>query len=316
MKSALPALLLLFVTITLGVTYWYNSTAYICPVPLYFKVGEYSANFSLSAEEVLPIIIEAEKVWEEGVGRELFTYSPDAEFAINFVFDDRQQNADDQARFLESLDEQKAESDELQEQVDALVAEHEKLKGEYETRKASYDAKLSSYNAKVNEYNQNGGAPPDVFRELNNQQAELGREADNLNRLAGELNQMARDINELSQRGGQLVARYNNNVNSYNERFSEAGAFTQGEFSGDRINVYKFNDTNELRKVLVHEFGHALGIQHVEGPASMMYYLMEEQPDPPILSQYDIDAFKAVCGQGDEWEHRVRLIIRGLINYF
>ena len=45
-----------------------------------------------------------------------------------------------------------------------------------------------------------------------------------------------------------------------------------------------------------HELGHALSMGHVDTPNSVMYYLMDEQPRPPVLSAEDKEAFEDLCG--------------------
>jgi predicted Zn-dependent protease len=63
------------------------------------------------------------------------------------------------------------------------------------------------------------------------------------------------------------------------------------------INIYQFHDESDLELVLAHELGHALGLNHVENPESVMYYLMEKQNLENIqLTTQDLQAIKNVCG--------------------
>jgi predicted Zn-dependent protease len=48
--------------------------------------------------------------------------------------------------------------------------------------------------------------------------------------------------------------------------------------------------------VLAHEFGHALGLDHVEDPQAIMYYLMDKQNIKDLkLTTDDINALKKGC---------------------
>ena len=82
----------------------------------------------------------------------------------------------------------------------------------------------------------------------------------------------------------------------FNNQFGGTREFTQGDYQGDHINVYQFRDRAELILVLAHELGHALQLDHVENPASIMYYLMGEQPPESRLSAEDLEAFAQTCG--------------------
>jgi len=102
----------------------------------------------------------------------------------------------------------------------------------------------------------------------------------------------------------------------FNEQFGESREFTQGDYQGDKISIYTFLDEAELVRVLVHEFGHALGIGHVENSESMMYHLMSNQPTIARLSVEDTQAFFAVCGQDNDLKNRLITNITQFINNF
>lgn len=292
--------------------YWYQATAAICPVPLSYRLGTIDDSFSLSRDEALSHIQAAEAVWEMETGRNLFTYDKNASFSINFVFDERQEQLNEEARERQSLDERRAENESIVETVETLQAEYESLRQRYDARVAAYEEDLSEYNETVRRYNDRGGAPPQAFAELEEEREELSSESNELNETSAELNQLAARIADLSEEGNTRINDYNRDVADYNQDFGYVREFTQGDYQGDEINIYTFTTDEELESVLAHEFGHALGIGHVETGASLMYYLMEEPHSAPELSDADLTAFQTVCGDETTTAQRIRHMIRSV----
>lgn len=306
-------LILLLLTLSVAGVYWYKTTGYICPIPLHYSLGEIDESFNLSEEEAKRLVVKAESYWEESVRRELFIYDESADFTINFKFDERQEFANDEENQEELLDSERLESKEIKDAVAKLQTEYQKLSEAYEVQVTDYESKLSAYNQKVNKYNDRGGAPEDVFSELEVERDELSEQSENLNNTGSELNEFVNEINRLGDRGNSLVNTYNQKVSEYNIKFGLEREFTQGDYQGDHINVYKFSSEEELLSVLSHEFGHALGIGHVDGEYSLMYYLLEDTHTEPSLSVDDLNSYYEVCGQTESFGQIMRRTIRDFL---
>lgn len=311
MRDTLVVLLLL-VLVGAG-AYWYQSTAAICPVPFSYRLGEVDASFGISREKALEYVLEAEARWERAVGRDLFVHADTADFPVHFVYDERQALADTEELDRVALDAQRAESESVILTVEKLQAEHHELSLAYQSQVAAYEERLDAYNTEVNRYNDRGGAPADVYEELEVERIQLRKDADALAGTAAKLNELAANINKLGERGNNLVEDYNTHVNAYNKEYGFSREFTQGDYQGDSIHIYKFSNENELIKVLMHEFGHALGIDHVAGASSVMYYLLENPEVEPELSADDLAAFEMVCGEEETISGQVRRFIRELL---
>jgi len=297
-------------------TYWYQSTAQECPTPLYYRLGELDASFDLSPEAAKQYVAEAEAYWENITRRDLFVYDDTADFTVNFIFDDRQEFANEEENLQAKLDDQRTESEQIKEVIEGLQEDYDELAAAYETRVSNYESRLSAYNAEVNKYNDRGGAPAEVFSQLEDERTELNQIAESLSNTATELNDFAARINELGERGNRIVEDFNHNVDLYNDRFVTEEEFTQGDYTGSAINIYKFSNDNELMTVLGHELGHALGIGHVDEPGSVMYYLLGDTSRRTPLSESDIEAYYSVCGQTESLEQRARAYIRSLLKLF
>jgi predicted Zn-dependent protease len=302
--------------LTVPLTIWYTSTAAQCPAPLSYRLGTIDESFSLSEAEAKADIEAAVAVWEESVDRDLFVYDEAADFTVNFVFDERQEALNQEQTERQELDGTRDQNNAVLEQVESLQSQYDDLAQTYKANVAQYEQDLAAYNADVNTYNDRGGAPPDKFSELEAERVRLSRVADNLSSTAAQLNTLVSEINELGERGNQLVNDYNKEVHVYNEEYGFAREFTQGDYQGVEINIYTFTDKNELINVLTHEFGHALGIGHVETSGSVMYYLMDGTDSVTDLSTDDTLAFLEVCGATESLGQQVRRTIRSFLTTF
>lgn len=295
---------------------WYRATAANCPVPVLYRIGEIDASFSIAREDAQAAVEAATEVWEAEVGRDLFVYDESADFAVNFLFDDRQESVILEESQRQTLDDKKNQNDKIVEQIETLQSEFESLTQGYEADMRTYSNQLDAHNSEVNSYNDRGGAPASEFARLEDERTRLATDADRLNATADTLNTLAQEINELSEKGNRLVNDYNTKVNRYNADFGHEREFTQGDYQGDRINVYSFSSEAELIRVLAHEFGHVLGIGHVADPESLMYYLMDDTDSALVLSAEDKDAYLTVCGTSQTVAQRVRHSVRSFLSLF
>ena len=309
-------IIFLIITTLFATSYWYLEAGATCPVPITYRLGEIDERFNLSTEEAKNIIEEATNVWERPLKRELFIYDDNSSFPINFIYDERQQLAVTEEEWRIRLDEKEKNSQQLIDGVKTMSVEYEKLKEQYAKDRDKYEARLNAYNQKVEKYNNQGGAPEEVFVELQTEKETLAQLFSQLSQSGNDLNDLADTLNELGEEGNKAVDEYNKEVIEYNSIFGEASLFTQGDFRRDRINVYKFSNAEELTRVLAHEFGHALGIGHVEGESSVMYYLTKEQSGRSSLSGQDVASFQEHCGDGTEFSHLARNFIRDLLIKF
>lgn len=293
----LGILSLLFVATLFGSGYWYEHTNFDCNTPIRYRIGEVDPRFGTNAEELIRIAGNSAAVWEKPLQEELFVYdaSPDS-LPINLIFDERQKNADLEAELKEDLVAKEGMSQSVSAQYETLITEFRKIKKNYETSVVAYEEKLESYNSTVTNWNEKGGAPEPVIKELSVTQKELTTEQHALEALAVKLNRLVTQLNAIGAQGNVLVTDYNTIVSQYNDRFAESQEFTQGDYTGDAIDIYQYDSEDELTVVLAHEFGHALSLDHVENKASVMYHSMDAQQLDEGISVEDHEEFIRVCG--------------------
>ena len=99
--------------------------------------------------------------------------------------------------------------------------------------------------------------------------------------------------NNFSSRKSHHKKNVNNKVGTINQN---AGLqFEEGIYNprDKTITIYEYTDANSLKRVLAHEMGHALGINHVDNPNSIMYYLNNAKTF--ALTKEDETALVNVC---------------------
>lgn len=293
---------ILIVTIVFSGGYVYSLASLVCPTPLPYRLGSIDESFNISEAEAKQVIAEAAAIWEAEAGEPLFVYDESAAFTINFVFDERQEATDLQQSLRERLDQTQSVTEELEGRQESLLAEYDELDEQFTAAAEMYEADLAAHNARVARYNDEGGAPPEVYAELEERAAELESQRQQVNQLAGQLNRLGEEINALGEQGTAIVDTYNRGVMEYNTRFGEAREFTQGTYQQNRIDIFTFVDKAELRLVLAHELGHALTLDHVDNEESTMHFLIGGQPRELALTAEDQAEFQRVCTDYRWWD--------------
>jgi len=292
-----PFALMLLIMLGLAGGYAYYNVVYsVCRTPVKYDIGDIDPRFKLSRDEARAAINDAESIWEDATGKNLFSYTEGSAFKIHFIYDNRQETTNEVHTVQSDLEEKAATSESIREQYSALRDQYESLKATYVKESKEYEVRLKSHNDEVEEWNKKGGAPEDVFERLTADKNALNTEHTALNKRADTMNSLARQINALGEKGSSVITDYNNEVQIFNSQFGDGEEFTQGDFEGNKINIYQYDSGRELRLVLAHEFGHSLSLGHVENPKSIMYRLMEGQQAEMTLSAEDMAEFKAVCG--------------------
>lgn len=284
--------------------YFYNyAEQTFCPVPIEYRIGELDERFGLGYEEAGAAIAAAAAVWEEATGRDLFIEDPEANFTVNFIYDDRQALSDSEAAERSRLENTQSANSAIQAEYDDLVITYHDLQERHESKVEKYEAAVSAYNEEVERYNAEGGAPPEVYEALEQEAERLSSVQQEITATAGDLNQLVNQINEVGERGNRLADAYNKGVDYFNDTFNAHREFTQGTYRNDgRVDIYTFADRDELVLVLAHELGHALSIDHVAGTKSIMYFMIGDQPATLALSESDVAAVTEVCQERSVWD--------------
>jgi hypothetical protein len=267
-----------------------------CSKPISYSVGEIDPRFGMSQSDFANIILQAEKIWKDPAGKNLFQYDANAQFKINLVYDERQQTTQESKAVEKQLNNLQISHDQLTREYNSSSATTKNRIDDYNKAVENYKEELDKYNKEVQSWNNQGGAPENVYDKLKKEKKDLDNAYSDLEKQRKNINALIDQANSLAQKSNQVAQNYNNNLNTYKNKFGESREFDKGVYDGNSINIYQFNDNSDLRLALAHEMGHALGIDHLNQPQSIMYYMMGEQDlDNPKASSEDIGALKSVC---------------------
>lgn len=271
-----------------------------CTRPVTYRIGTVDEKFGYSREKYVQVIEQAAAIWETGGARELFAYDQEkGEVEINLIYDYRQEAIDKLRSIGISIDGDQATYDSLRAKYDALQVDFQRRKSALNTQVQSFQQQQDAYNATVQQWNAKGGAPKAEFERLEREKAslyaargQLQAEQEKLNSMVDSINAMATTLNKLAHSLNIQVDHYNTVGASTGEEFEE-GVY-EFKYGKAKIDIFEFSDQGELRRVLAHELGHALGLEHVEDSEALMYRLNQSSRD--TLTPDDLRELERVCG--------------------
>jgi hypothetical protein len=274
-----------------------------CERPIQYSIENIDPRFGLSREQITKFAKEAALVWSNSASKTLFqdesgTSTQDSNLKINFIYDYRQQATEEMSKIGIVINNDKTTYNTLKAKYDSLLSSYNKEKSSINLAINAFNNEKDAYNKLIENWNKQGGAPKNEYNDLEQQRINLNAEAVALNERQKAFNDLVSTLNSVVIVMNRLVGQLNLNVKNYNTVGSKTGEeFNEGEYisdqSGIRINIYEFNDTNQLVRVLEHEFGHALGLSHVTNPKAVMYRLNEGTNKE--LTADDIVELKTIC---------------------
>lgn len=253
----------------------------VCGSTRQYDIGTIDEEFGISREGFLKVTKEAEKMWEDATGLDLFEFREWAPFKISAVFSEEQQKTKD-------WDESEYTRTNIKTDIDEWTEKYEDKIAEYEAKKENYEKEVARYNRIVEEWNQKWGAPASEIDRLKSWKTQLDREVERMNLLAN-------DVNQLAQENSERVNAYNDHISVQNSIWN-GEEFSKGVYNGYGIKIFQFEDSQDLRKLIAHELGHALHIDHTHDPVSVMHsHALSENTHLTHITEADLELLEIQC---------------------
>ncbi len=270
-----------------------------CKSPLTYSLGTFDAEFGLERADFLAAVLTAEQLWESPIERELFLPVPErGDIVINLIYDQRQATTKSLQELDIKIDNTRENYNELRVRYDTARTEYDREKAELDSQMTAYHQRREAYEAEISRTNAAGGASPEEYRALKEEERALNAEGNAVNAQVALVNDLAQTVNALSVALNEIADELNITADTYNSIGAELGPeFVEGTFGagvkGNEINIYQFEDTDRLVRVMAHEFGHALGLDHIEDTEAIMYRLNKSQNKE--LTNDDVSELKSAC---------------------
>ena len=272
-----------------------------CDIPIHVRAGDFDSRFPVSEQAFQRALDDAIALWESRTDTPLFTRDASAGLSVSLVYDSRQARANKERTVLGNIEEHDAaierQERSLSQRRDAL----DRAWAQFERDRERLKEKSGDMEQLVQQWN-NGQMhrTPQNRRMLERQKEELNARRTQLEQQQAQLEHRTEQWRQAVDDHNAAIKALNERAESFNDEVSSDSMITMGEYQREngerRIEIYRANNARELKQVIAHELGHALGIGHVEDTAAVMNAEMSaDNAGASGLTSDDLAALTKAC---------------------
>jgi len=259
-----------------------------CQLPLSYRLAAIDSAFDLSPQDARQQIDTAAQLWNQAAGRTLFIADASNGFPIRFVYDERQQRLLESSLLLRNLQRYDQRITEQQQDFNARLSDFQQRQQHFSAQDQALAADIGSFNQRASQ------ADSAVAAELGREQAALLSRQKEHALQAEQLEAEQQRLQSQQQMLNDMINERNNMLPTepVGNALAEVGVLEQ-RGSQRQMTIFAYKDRHSLQLTLLHEFGHALGIGHLDNPTAVMHAALTGQQDQ--LSAADLAAFEKIC---------------------